>query len=373
MTTSARAEKLEAMMNEYRLDAVVMTGLKNTLAMSQSSFPDEVWYEMMHGLDPSVIVFAPDGKSFAYSSRPVHLDGFAMDYRRYELLPEPAWAAVAESFRDAGLTRGRIGVDMAHTAAGLVEVLRAELPDADFVDAETVFMRLRAVKTPEEIAHTEAAIAIGEGSFEDVRDVFREDVPIGDVIRALAHAVIERGGVPHVLHPFEQNCSDWRTPDQAVDGLNRNPAKMEPGVTTRLDICINHRGYYSDFKLPVCVGEPSAHALAVVGEHVQRMDYMAEIVRPGKTKREIHDALNREFKNLDSYSWWLHGVGLDYHEEPRIGYQYPSSPDIRPEIVFEEGNVLALEPSWLVEQHTVLEADGPRGLNRLNTRGITVL
>ena len=219
----------------------------------------------------------------------------------------------------------------------------------------------------------EQAVAIGEGAFEDVRDVFQVDVPIGEVVRAMAHAVMDRGGVPHILHPYELNCSDWRVTEPPTDGLNRNPAKMEAGVTTRFDICINHRGYYSDFKLPVCVGEPSAHALAVVDEHVQRMDYMAEILRPGKTKREIHDALNREFDHLDEFSWWLHGIGLDYHEEPRIGYQYPSSPDIRPEILFEEGNMIALEPSWLVEQHTVLEKDGPRGINRLNTRGITVL
>jgi Xaa-Pro aminopeptidase len=366
-------EKLEAMMEEYRLDAILMGGLKNTLALSQSSFPDEVWYEMMHGLDPSIIVFAPNGKSFAYSSRQVQLENFPIEYRRYELLPETAWVAAAQSFRDAGLDHARIGVDMGHTAAGLVEALREALPDAEFVDAETVFMRLRSVKTPLEIEHTERAVEIAEGCFEDARDVFQENVPIGDVIRAMVHAVTERGGVPHLIHPYELNCSDWRTTEPAVNGLNRNPAKMEPGVTTRLDICINYRGYYSDFKLAVCVGEPSAHALAVVEEHVQRMDYMAEIVRPGKTKREIHDALNKEFKHLDEFSWWLHGVGLDYHEEPRIGYQYPSSPDIRPEIVFEEGNVLALEPSWLVETHTVLEADGPRVLNRLNTRGITVL
>jgi Xaa-Pro aminopeptidase len=289
------------------------------------------------------------------------------------MLPETAWAAAAQSFRDAGLTRGRIGVDMAHTAASVVEALREELPDVAFVDAETVFMRLRAIKTPEEIALTEAAIAVGEGAFEDVRDVFKENVTMGDVVRAMAHAIIERGGVPHIVHPFELNCSDWRVTEPAVDGLNRNPEHMEPGVTTRLDICINHRGYYSDFKLPVCVGEPSAHALAVVEDHVQRMDLMREVVRPGKTKREIHDTLSKEFKNIDTFAWWLHGVGLDYHEEPRIGSNYPSSPEIRPEIVFEEGNLLALEPSWLVEEHTVLEADGPRRLNRLNTRGITVL
>jgi len=361
-------------MNEYKLDAVIVTGIKNTLALSGAAFPDEVWYEMVHGLDPSVLVLAPGGKSSAFSSRPFDdLEGFAVEHLPYELLPETTWASAARELRDRGFDRGRIGVDMGHTAAAFVAVLQQELPDVEFVDAETVMMRLRAVKTPGEIELTRKVIAIGEDAFDAVRDVFKVDTPIGDCIRALAHAVMDRGGLPHILHPFELNCSEWRVPDEAVNGLNRNPARMEAGVTTRLDICINHRGYYSDFKLPICVGEPSAHALAVTKEHVEREQLMEELVRPGKTKREIHDALMKEFKHLDEYDWWLHGTGIDYHEEPRIGSRYPSSPGIRPDIVFEEGNILALEPSWLVEEQIILEADGPKRMNRLETRAITVL
>ncbi len=371
MTALSHGKRLVALMEEYRLDAAIMTGLKNTLVLSGQSFPDEVWYEMPHGLDPNVIVFVPGGKSFAYSFRPVRLDEFPMDYRSFERLPEIAWAGVAQSLRDAGLSSGRIGIDLGHAPAGLLQELQSALPDADFVDSETVFMRLRAVKTPQEMETIKAALDIAEGAFEDAHDVFKENVPIGDVIRTMVHAVTERGGVPHLIHPYELNCPDWRVTGDAVDGLNRNPGKMEPGVTTRLDVCINHRGYYSDFKIPVCVGEPSKHAQSVVADHVERQDIMREVVRPGRTKREVHDTLSKEFKNIDTFAWWLHGIGMDYHEEPRIGSNYPSSPDIRPEIVFEEGNTLALEPSWLVEEHTVLEADGPRTLNRLNLQTIT--
>ena len=57
-------------------------------------------------------------------------------------------------------------------------------------------MRLRTVKTPQKITHTEHAVAIAVGAFEDVRDVFQENVPIGDVIHAMTNAVIERSGVP---------------------------------------------------------------------------------------------------------------------------------------------------------------------------------
>ena len=364
-------------MAEYELDALLVTGVRNTMCLRDSTepFADELWYEMTHGLDPHLLAIVPDSpeKSFAFGPHSFNLKGLPVERVTCEMLPETTLQASVEELRSRGLGNARIGVDMAHTPAASLSALQGGLPEAEFLDAETVLMQMRSVKTADEIACLQKAVEIAEQAFEDIRGVFHDGVPWSEVIRALASAVLNRGGAPHVLHPFEMISPGWRKWSAATDGLVRSTTHIERGATTRIDLCICHKGYYSDFKLPVCLGEPSAHAVCVVQEHVERLEFMYEIVRPGKTKREINDAVQKEYRNIEEYDWWLHGVGFDYHEEPRIGSRYPSSPEIRPEIIFEEGNVLALEPSWVVEELTVLEKEGPRTLNRLPTREITVL
>jgi Xaa-Pro aminopeptidase len=85
---------------------------------------------------------------------------------------------------------------------------------------------------------------------------------------------------------------------------------------------------------------------------------MKNLVRPGMSKREVYGACVQNFQHLDEYVFWIHGVGLDVHEEPRIGTLLPTSVNVRPEITFEAGQVLALEPSRLVEDLYVLTQDG---------------
>jgi len=76
------------------------------------------------------------------------------------------------------------------------------------------------------------------------------------------------------------------------------------------------------------------------------------------TKREVYNACLSEFTHLEEYGFWIHGVGLDAHEEPRVGTLLPSSVNFKETITFEFGQVLALEPSWLVEDLYVLQETG---------------
>ena len=129
---------------------------------------------------------------------------------------------------------------------------------------------------------------------------------------------------------------------------------VEAGLVYRVDLAAIAAGYFSDQKFNFCVGEPRQDSLAVWREHRERQLFMEDCVRPGKTKREVFEACQREFKDTDAYAWWIHGVGMDKHEEPLIGSLLPSAVDVRPEITFAEGNVVSLESSWLEEDMYVL-------------------
>ena len=144
-------------------------------------------------------------------------------------------------------------------------------------------------------------------------------------------------------------------PDAAVI---RGPGVVEAGLVYRVDLAAIAAGYFSDQKFNFCVGTPRKESLAVWREHRERQLFMEEFVRPGKTKREVFDACQREFSETEEYSWWIHGVGMDKHEEPLIGSLLPAAVDVRPEITFAENNVVSLESSWLEEDMYVLRSDG---------------
>ena len=156
--------------------------------------------------------------------------------------------------------------------------------------------------------------------------------------------------------------------------LHRGRIGLDAGLSPDWNIC--YQGYMSDFKLPLCFGEPTQKAVETVNGHVQRIAFMYDAVRPGKTKREVFEACRREFnaERSDAPLWLVHGVGMDVHEEPRMSSAYPSGHErVAPEIVFEEGNVLSLEGSWLVEEAAVLERDGPKRIGNAGTREINVI
>ena len=93
--------------------------------------------------------------------------------------------------------------------------------------------------------------------------------------------------------------------------------------------------------------------------HRERQLFMEDFVRPGKTKREVIRCLPTRVQAIRrSTAWWIHGVGMDKHEEPLIGSLLPSAVEVRPELTFAEGNVVSLESSWLEEDMYVLRSDG---------------
>ena len=73
-------------------------------------------------------------------------------------------------------------------------------------------------------------------------------------------------------------------------------------------------------------------------------------------------------------TWLIHGVGMDIHEEPKMSSAYLTGHKrVASDIVFEEGNVLSLEGSWLAEELTVLEKEGPRRIGTVEWRKISVV
>src|SRR5438093_846242 len=73
-----------------------------------------------------------------------------------------------DAIRQRQLAGATNGVEMNHLPASVVEELRARLPKAQFVDAEKVLWRMRAVKTPRELERQKQAYRVAEEIYGEV-------------------------------------------------------------------------------------------------------------------------------------------------------------------------------------------------------------
>ncbi len=110
---------------------------------------------------------------------------------------------VVNRVKELGLARGRIGISglSGNTrypegifSHGMFEQLRAALPDAELVNANPIMEQARFVKSAEEIAFMERAIAIAEHALGVLREEARPGVPECVVYARLLASMVERGG-----------------------------------------------------------------------------------------------------------------------------------------------------------------------------------
>ena len=345
-------------MEEQRLDALVTLGMRNCayLAGAVSEGP---WLNEPQGLAPWMTCLIPPEQSFTigpgFRDTDMPVEGLAPDHTRAARL-----TALAGQMRQRGLARARIGLDMDFAAASDLKRLQELLPEATFVSADLILAQARASKTPQEIQWLRKAIAASEAGYKEMLREVRVGISFQDLVTVWAKAVLDNGALPINTSPVS-----WMLPhggtsqrDQPNAAVIRGPSVVEPGLVYRVDLAAISAGYFSDQKFNFCVGTPRDESLAVWREHRERQLFMEDFVRPGKTKREVFEACQREFRDIDEYAWWIHGVGMDKHEEPLIGSLLPAAVDVRPEITFSVGNVVSLESSWLEEDMYVLREDG---------------
>ncbi|MCW3014357.1 MAG: hypothetical protein JWO02_1449 [Solirubrobacterales bacterium] len=245
--------------------------------------------------------------------------------------------AIATSLRDRGLADGRIGIETAHLSHDDVEHLRAALPDAELRSTDTLWSRLRMIKTPSEIAAIRAIGAaaeritaecvqlVGEGSTErELGDLITDRYLAagGDALTMLVVAAGERSA--HLNGP----------PTDRV---------LQRGDVVRTDVIGTANAYYSDVARTAIVGDPDQAQQRVYDVLSAAHDACLSMLRPGVLGTDVyrvyHDAMVAA--GLPAYHFVGHGLGVTLHEEPFI------SP--RSTIALEAGMVLCIEPLTSIE------------------------
>jgi Xaa-Pro dipeptidase len=249
-----------------------------------------------------------------------------------------------------GATRALVaavdGRRVATEAGALPAALAAAIAWVDIGDG---LRPAQAVKDPDELELIRAAITLCDVGQREARS--RAEPGMTELeLWTLVRGAIEReaGERTPILADLVAG------PRTAATGGAPEGRAMREGELVLCDLVPRRAGYWGDSCATFAVGEPSDEAIWRHGEALERLIRVLDAVRPGAVARDL-DSLAREGLDYPHHSG--HGLGADWHEEPRI---VPRS-----DTVLEAGMVVAFEPGSYgedvgarVEQVVLVTNDG---------------
>jgi Xaa-Pro aminopeptidase len=326
------------------LDALLVTHLPNIRYLT--GFTGSAALLLVHPDATTLITdfrYAVQAPNEAGSAAVVEIDQKSVWDRLGRLLAATAPGALgieaqALTVRDAqrvtDLTRGRV------------------VPTSDLVE------RLRAIKSPEEVAAIRAAADLAQAALAEVLPAVRPGLTELEIAATLEAALRRRGSE---WHPFPTIVASG--PRAALPHARTSPRPVQTGEWLLLDFGAQVDGYCADLTRTVVVGARADERQRTIYELVRTAQRRAlEHLRAGMTGRE-GDALARDviaargFAEAFGHSLG-HGLGLEVHEGPRLAPTADAPLPLHAVVTVEPGIYL---PGWggvRLEDDAYLGPDG---------------
>jgi Xaa-Pro dipeptidase len=255
-----------------------------------------------------------------------------------------------------------VAVELRFLPAALAGILHDSLSGATLRPVDGQLEPLRAVKTPEEIIKLRAALALCDQSQADMQMLIQPGVSEISLWGELkAGLEVQAGGRLPMLADL---VAGVRTGEMGgLPGAN----VLQEGDPVIADIVPRLDGYWGDICGTHFVGAPSAEMAKIRGVVHDALRRGMDAVRPGVIARDL-DAMLRGVITASGYPVYPHhsghGVGVSFHEEPRL---VPYN-----DMVLAPGMVIAIEPGIYLpgvggvrlENVVLVRADGCELLTR---------
>ncbi|WJR79930.1 Xaa-Pro peptidase family protein [Bradyrhizobium sp. NP1] len=338
--------KLDRLMEEAGIDVLLATSKHNVQYLLDAE--RAIFFDYMDALGISrylpVVIYpkgAPDKAAYIGHGLEAHQRQVAPPW-----VPEvqastsgslDAIALAVQAIRSRGVPAKRIGVEFPFLPMDAGKALQDAFPDSQIKDALYVLERLRAIKTPAELAKLRKASELVIESMLDVIAHHGPGTTKRQIVEALRVAEVNRGltfeycliasGTSHNRAPSEQR---WET-----------------GDVMSIDSGGNYHGYIGDLARMAVLGEPDRELKDLLAEieSVQRAAFA--VIKPGVPGGEIYTAAERAMQKMserDNSEFLAHGMGLVSHEAPRLTatgpVRYDAADTSRP---LEPGMVVSVE------------------------------
>ncbi|TDD80039.1 aminopeptidase P family protein [Actinomadura darangshiensis] len=270
---------------------------------------------------------------------------------------------------------GRVGFEAhdvtveQHTA--LLDEIRLENRGVELTPLGHLAEELRMVKDEEEIALLREACAVTDRAFAAVLPEIRAGVTERAVAVALERAMVDLGAERPA---FESIVASG--PNGAVPHHHPGGRELQRGDLVTMDFGALYGGYHADMTRTVAIGEPAGwqRDLYDLVHRAQRAGLAAAV--PGAETKAVDAAARDVIKDAghgEAFSHGLgHGVGLEIHEAPLMGYDKTGKLTDRVPITAEPGVYLTGRGGVRIEDTFVVRADGPELLTT-TTKDLLVL
>lgn len=230
---------------------------------------------------------------------------------------------------------------------------------------------LRKVKDEDEIALLREACAITDRAFDAVLPMIAPGVTERDIAVALERRMVDLGAERPAFASIVAGG-----PNGAIPHHHPGDRPVQTGDLLTMDFGARYGGYHADMTRTVAVGRPADWQREVY-ELVGRAQLAGvRAAAPGAETKAV-DAAARDLIKAAGHGAHFphglgHGVGLEIHEAPLLGYDKTGKLMDRVPITSEPGVYLDGRGGVRIEDTLVVRADGPEILTK-TTKDLFVL
>ena len=199
------------------------------------------------------------------------------------------------------------------------------------------------LKTPEQIAGIKESAKINVAVLDYVAEHIKAGVTTNDINEWVDRVTREMGGIPAPLNyeGFPKSvCTSIN--DQVCHGIPDDTVLCE-GDIINVDVSTILNGYFSDSSRMFCIGKVSPEKEKLVRVTKECVELGLKEVKPwgflGDMSQAVHDhAAENGYTVVREIGG--HGVGLEFHEEPWVGYNGKRGTDM----LLVPGLMFTIEP-----------------------------
>ena len=331
-----RHAKARELMGPRGIDALLVTGEENFQYFVGTNSSIAPHYSLTR---PSIFILPLDGDPIVLTQRRIviELGCYVTDVREYFDMVNFPHEVVLNALRGAGLKSNRIGAELGQEQRMGMPVgdylnLVSALPQVEFVDAADIIIKLKMVKSEEELVYIRTAAEItGRARQRLYDDQIVPGVTEREVVRALRRLMLEEGAdrtsFVHMQHnlPGDKNLFP---PDRP----------LTKGMTIGMDTGAYFGMYTVDYPRFAVLGQATDEHRRIHDGARAVSNAMADALRPGVTCAEIHAVAVRTIEDL--------GLAADEEEKLTGGSRFGHG----------QGILVTEPPSITPLDHTVLEA-----------------
>jgi Xaa-Pro dipeptidase len=340
----ANVERLEKVMTEYSIDAVIastpenvtyLSGYRSYMHQYARSAVYVVW-PRQRSQKPSIIMPLGESRELLLTKsssiedvRPfgeftialgleTTLEESEREFSRLIGSPRPkdALEALARCLKDKGLDQANLALDEMWNPLDFKEAVQRALPRSQMVNGSQILREIRMVKTPEEVRRLKRAAEITEQATISAMKIARAGVTGTQLAQEYNRSVIENSALP--VHP---SIAIGRY--SYLQNIQRPPkGTLEKGDLIKFDTGCMYECYFSDIARTAVIGTPSEKQSKYYSALLAGENAAIDLVRAGADVSEIFRTAIEvtRSKGIPSYKRHHvgHGIGIEFYDLPQI-------------------------------------------------------